>query len=134
MTRKSGISATLPEKFAMRELFVEHILLIEGDGDSPKTDLYSFEANWNDARIAQEINPALNAAHASRVRDEMFGKLFGRRSGVTRRTNSNDLADRLTALEQRVGRMSECMKLTSDEYAYIFHANSNEETTNGQIK
>ena len=96
MTRKKTISATLTEKIAIMEILHERLHAVEG------TDLFRYEDGWSDEMVAIEVNIDLNANHASKVRAELFGKLFkqSRPTIVSRR-----LADRVTVLEGQFQRL-----------------------------
>lgn len=99
-SRKIHAIATFKDRMQIHKLLEEH-LIRHDDG------LYTYAEGWSDARIAKEVNGALNEEHVSTHRKLEFGLLVRGRGAPTVKPG------RIALLEKRVADLEEMiLKLT----------------------
>lgn len=67
--KRGGKHATTAEILQIHAKLRE-VLVQRSDGN------WSYQKSWSDERVAQSVNPAFSAAHAARVRHDVFGSLY----------------------------------------------------------
>ncbi len=110
-TRGRAKASTLTEKLAMKELLDLHLIRVEG------TDFFHYEPNWNDNRIATEVNPLLTTFHAKYVRIQMFGQI--QKKGRPKGGKKPLLKARMDLWETRFSKLLGVLKLTPAELLIV---------------
>lgn len=85
--------ATTPQLIAIHKLIEAHITSAGG--------LCTYEAGWDDERIAREVSPELNRNHVRRIRSQTFGNLRTHLPSNTLPPEFEELKKRHDELEQR---------------------------------
>ncbi len=136
--RKKTISANLTEQIAIRDVLAERLHLVEGQFDHKDRQIYRYEDGWSDEMVAKAVDERLGQSHGYYVRMSQFGPIKRRQMPrlVALDERFQAVTKRITIVEHQLRRMIKYFGVTNaDDIAMIIgNVDSNEETTNGQIK